>query len=215
MTRPASLIVLAKAPVAGRSKTRLTPPCTPPQAAELAEAALRDSCAAVASVDGTRHVLVLEGAPGAWLPAGFDVIPQCNGGLGDRLAHAFASVPGPALLVGMDTPQITGDLLRASLDTLAQPAVDVVLGPAVDGGFWAIGFKQAAPAVFRDVPMSSADTLLHQRRRLAELALRVADLPTLRDVDTISDADDVAAQAPSSHFATALARLTLDTAVAS
>lgn len=213
MTATFSLIVLAKAPVAGRSKTRLTPPFSPHQAAALAEAALCDSCEVVASVDGVRHVVVLDGEPGAWLPAGFDVIRQCEGDLGNRLAHAFASVPGPSLLVGMDTPQITSALLTAGLDALADPAVDAVLGPAVDGGFWAIGFRQPAPAAFANVPMSSVETLRHQRRQLARLGYRVVELPALRDVDTFSDAHDVATQVPNSYFAAAFTRASLVTAV--
>ena len=102
-----AIAVIAKAPVAGRSKTRLTPPCTPEQAAALASAALADTLAAVAATPGARRVLVLDGAPGPWLRPGFEVLAQRGAGLAERLAAAFADIGEPALVVGMDTPQLT------------------------------------------------------------------------------------------------------------
>jgi uncharacterized protein len=200
-----NLIVIAKEPVPGRVKTRLAPRLTPREAAEVAEAAIADTLAAVAAVDATRRVLALDGRAGDWLPAGFDVVPQCRGGLGERLAGAFEAAGGPALLVGMDTPQLSPGLLRRSAAMLVEPRVDAVLGPAADGGYWAIGLRRPDPRVFEGVPMSSARTGLAQRRRLAELGLRVAELPTLRDVDTYADARAVARLCPRSRFAAAFA----------
>ena len=205
MKRPA-LVVLAKAPVPGRSKTRLCPPLVPAEAAALAEAALSDTLRAVASVPGVRRVLALEGEPGPWLPPGFELVRQCDGGLGDRLAAAFAGVGGPAVLVGMDTPQLTKAQLTHALDTLAGP-VDAVLGPAPDGGYWAIGLQAADYRVFAGVPMSTPGTCDAQRARLDALGMRVAELERLRDVDTIDDARAVAAEAPGSGFAAALEAL--------
>ena len=124
-----TLLVIAKQPVPGRVKTRLVPPCTPEQAAALAEAALADTLHTVLKVPARRRVLVLEGKPGAWLPPGFDIVPQCGGSLDERLADAFAAVGGPALLIGMDTPQLTPDLL-----TVDWQAADAVFGPALGGG---------------------------------------------------------------------------------
>lgn len=100
-----TLLVIAKTPVAGRVKTRLTPHFTPGQAADLARAALQDTLAAVLATPARRRVLVLDGAPGPWLPHGIEVVPQCEGGLDARLAAAFAGAGGPALLIGMDTPR--------------------------------------------------------------------------------------------------------------
>lgn len=201
----AALLVIAKAPVAGRSKTRLTPPFTPKQAAALAEAALADTLAAVAAVPDHRRVLVLEGEPGPWLPDGFETVPQRVGGLDERLAGAFAAAGGPALLVGMDTPQLTRELLEEGLAALAHPEVDAVIGDAEDGGYWAIGLTTPDPRVFRGVPMSADDTGAAQRTRLGELGLRTAELPPLLDVDTAADALRVAAAAPGSRFACTLA----------
>jgi rSAM/selenodomain-associated transferase 1 len=201
------VIVLAKAPAPGRVKTRLCPPCDPEQAARLAEAALVDTLRAVAGTRCTRRVLVLDGAPGPWLPAGFDVLPQRGGGLDERLAHAFEDVGSGGVLVGMDTPQLTPARLTASLRALDAPGVDAVLGPSLDGGWWGIGLRAPDPAVFLDVPMSTAYTGAAQRARLRSLGLRVAHLPRLRDVDDFDDALAVAHIAPAGAFAATLRQM--------
>ncbi|MEU6439286.1 TIGR04282 family arsenosugar biosynthesis glycosyltransferase [Streptomyces sp. NPDC047046] len=195
-----TLLVIAKEPRAGRVKTRLTPPFTPEQAAALAEASLTDTLRTVAATPATRRVLVLDGTPGPWLPPGFDVVPQCAGGLDERLAAAFAGCAGPALLIGMDTPQVTPALLDVRL-----ARGEAVFGPALDGGFWALGLASPAPALLRGVPMSTATTGAVLRERLLAAGLRVRDLPALRDVDTAADAHAVAAEAPGSRFAARLA----------
>ncbi|MFJ9350865.1 DUF2064 domain-containing protein [Streptomyces sp. NPDC101237] len=195
-----TLLVIAKEPRPGRVKTRLTPPFTPEQAAGLAEASLADTLAAVAAAPADRRVLVLDGDPGPWLPAGFDVVPQCAGGLDARLADAFGHCRGPALLIGMDTPQVTPALL-----TVDFADCDAYFGPAEDGGFWALGLADPDPALLRGVPMSTAETGAVQRRRLSAAGLRVTDLPRLRDVDTAADAAAVAALVPHGRFAARLA----------
>ena len=207
MTPRASLLVIAKAPRAGRSKTRLCPPCTPAEAAWLAEGALADTLAAVAATPAARRVLVLDGLLGDWLPPGIEVVPQGRGGLDARLAQAFAATGGPALLIGMDTPQVDPGLLTEALRTLGQPGVDAVLGPAVDGGWWALGLTDPHPADILGVPMSTPHTGAAQLRRLAARGHRVHQLPYLRDVDRIDDAWVVAAIAPHTRFAVRLAAL--------
>lgn len=199
-----SLLVIAKAPQAGRVKTRLCPPCTPAQAAALAEAALADTLDAVIATPAERHVLVLDGRPPSWLPAGLEVVPQRGEGLADRLAAAFADCAhGPALLVGMDTPQVGPALLAEGLQRLTRS--DAVLGPAPDGGYWAVGLGEPQAQVFAGVPMSSPGTLSAQRRRLRALGMSISELPSLRDVDTIADARAAARAAPVTRFARALA----------
>jgi rSAM/selenodomain-associated transferase 1 len=201
-----ALLVIAKAPVAGRVKTRLCPPCTPAEAAELAAAALADTLAAAARTRrASRRMLVLDGEPGPWIPPGFAVLPQRGVGLAARLAAAFADAGGPAFLIGMDTPQATPALLDAGLAVLER--ADAAFGAALDGGYWGIGLRRPDPGVFRDVPMSAPTTAAVQRARLAELNLRTAVLPPLRDVDTIADARSVAAAAPGGRFARALTAL--------
>jgi len=202
-----ALVVIAKSPVAGRSKTRLTPPCTPEQAAALAAAALADTLAAVAATPAQRRVVVLDGEPGAWLPPGFEVIAQRGEGLGERLAATFTDVGCPALVVGMDTPQLTPALLTQALAELC--GAGAVLGAAPDGGYWAIGLRRADDAVFAGVPMSEPATCAVQRERLRALGLKTRELPELRDVDDIDDALAVAALASHTRFAHTLAAMNL------
>jgi rSAM/selenodomain-associated transferase 1 len=199
------LIVIAKAPVPGMSKTRLCPPCTPTQAAAVAEAALADTLSAVMAVAGVRHVLALEGAVGPWLPRGIDVIPQRGDGLDQRIAGAFDDCGAPALLIGMDTPQVTPALLRRCVDALLAPGVDAVIGPATDGGWWAAGLRRPQRSAFLGVPMSTSQTCAAQRRRLAGLGLNVAELPALSDVDVWEDALSVSGAAAGGRFAAAVA----------
>lgn len=199
----AALAVIAKAPVAGRCKTRLSPPLSIEEAAALAAAALTDTLEAVASTDAARKVLILDGAPGPWLPDAIEVIPQRGGGLDERLANAFADLAGPALIIGMDTPQVRPQILDTALGHLR--TADAVLGPAADGGYWAIGLRRSGPRALLGVPMSAAHTLRAQRARLHALGLRVAELPRLCDVDTFADALAVARVAPLTRFADAVA----------
>jgi hypothetical protein len=202
--RGISIIVLAKSPIPGRVKTRLCPPCTRVEAAEIAAAALIDTLETVASAPARARVLVLDGPPGPWIPDGFVIVPQLGLGLDARLANAFAAVTGPAVLIGMDTPQVTREQLVDAEASLCSPGVDAVLGPAADGGWWAIGLRRADPRVFIGVPMSTDHTGRDQQARLDALGLRNRPLPALRDVDTYADAVEVARAIPASRFAAAV-----------
>jgi glycosyltransferase A (GT-A) superfamily protein (DUF2064 family) len=150
---------------------------------------------------------VLDGEPGAWLLPGFELHAQHGRGLGERLGHALGLVRGPALIVGMDTPQLTPALLSLAGRRLLEPGVDAVLGPARDGGYWAIGLKRPDARVFEGVPMSTPRTGSIQLARLRALGLRTAALPPLEDVDTMDDARRVARRAPATRFARALREL--------
>jgi rSAM/selenodomain-associated transferase 1 len=215
------LLVVAKAPEAGRVKTRLCPPLTPSQAADLAAAALLDTLTAVTAVPGGRVVVALTGdlsraARAAALHRALRGIPtpaQRGPDLGHRItaAHrdAAALLPGrPVLQLGMDTPQVEPDLLADAVAPLRGDAADAVLGPATDGGWWALGLRDPrAAAVIADVPTSRDDTGDRTLRALRAAGLRVALLPELTDVDTVADATAVARTAPGTRFAAALAAL--------
>jgi uncharacterized protein len=217
---PAAVIVLAKAPEPGRVKTRLCPPATLGEAADLAAASLLDTLDAATGVPGTAPVAVLTGRLAGAVRAaeltaallGWRVLPQRGDGLGERIAAAHADtaalLPGrPTLLVGMDTPQADAALLAACLDRLRAPGTDAVLGPASDGGWWAMGLRDPMAArLVADVPTSRDDTGERTRRALTDAGLRVGLLPELTDVDTAADALAVATAAPEGRFAAALAR---------
>ena len=199
----ATLIVIAKRPVPTFVKTRLVPPLTYEQAAELAAAALADTLAAVDRTPSLRKILAFDGRVDGWLPRDWEHAAQPTGPLDQRLAAAFAAAGrSPALLVGMDTPQVQPQHM-----TRFDPSrFDACLGPASDGGYWAIGFRDPAVAAqaIIGVPMSSAFTAEAQLRRLSALGLCVQLLDELTDVDLIDDAYAVAEASPGSSFAAAL-----------
>jgi hypothetical protein len=202
------LVVLAKAPVPGRVKTRLCPPCTPDGAARIAAAALADTLDTGAAAPAVRRTLVLDGEYA--VPAGWRRVPQRGAGLPERLAHAFhdTRLPGvPTLLVGMDTPQLTAAHLAHAAELL--DTAGAVLGPAADGGWWALGLRDPAHAeVLRDVPTSTGRTGARTLAALRGLRLHVGLLPMLRDVDTAADATAVAALCPpTGRFAAAVPAL--------
>jgi glycosyltransferase A (GT-A) superfamily protein (DUF2064 family) len=199
-----AIIVIAKSPAPGHVKTRLSPPCTPVEAAAIAAAALADTLETVAATPASSRVLALDGAPGPWIPDGFVIVPQLGRGLDERLANAFAAVTGPALLVGMDTPQCTTAQLCGAMRTLGRPGTHAVLGLAADGGWWAIGLRRADPRVFVGVPMSTDHTGADQAARLRSLGYRTARLDVLADIDTFDDALAVARAIPDSRVAAAI-----------
>ncbi|WP_330438017.1 DUF2064 domain-containing protein [Micromonospora sp. NBC_00821] len=211
------LLLVAKAPVPGQAKTRLCPPADPTQAARIAAASLLDTLAAVRATAATIPVLAHTGRfadaeYGAELTAalaGWHLLPQRGGTFADRLANAHADTaaafPGrPVLQIGMDTPQIRPAVLTTALDRLAEH--EAVFGPALDGGWWALGLRDPRHAsALRDVPMSTDDT---GHRTLAALHGRGVDpaiLPVLRDVDDWSTALAVADDLPGTRFANAVA----------
>jgi hypothetical protein len=212
------LVVMAKSPLPGRVKTRLCPPYSLVEAAVLAEASLCDTLAAVAETPASARTLALAGPIGDWLVPGLSVVPQRGDGLDERLAAAFQDAQRcfdcPVLLIGMDTPQVSGQLLaRCGAPLLGVGGPDAVLGMASDGGWWALGLRRADPSLLHGVPMSTPRTGADQLDRLVGAGLRVELLPVLTDVDDAATADQVAALAPASYFASAMGSLALAVAV--
>ncbi|MEV4056785.1 DUF2064 domain-containing protein [Amycolatopsis sp. NPDC049688] len=219
MTRPFVLLVVAKAPVPGLAKTRLCPPATPAEAAEIAAAALLDTLDAVCAVPGAVPVVAMTGdlgaaarstEIGAALRRAF-VLPQRGRDFGARLANAHADAaaahPGlPVLQIGMDTPQVTPESLAAAAAPVRHGDHDSVLGPAVDGGWWALGLAEPRHAqVLADVPMSRDDTGIRTLQALVACGLRPTGAARLSDVDTMAEARSVSAACPGSRFARAVA----------
>ena len=219
----AALLVLAKAPVPGEVKTRLCPPATPVQAAQIAAAAFLDTLDAVLAVPDVTPVVALAGdlaraVDAAALTARLratTVLAQRGTTLGQRIAAAYADtaeVVGrrPVLQIGMDTPQVDAILLSQCLDLLAADGVDAALGPATDGGWWVLGERRPELAdLIADIPTSRGDTGARTMAALRTSGARVVELPELSDVDTWADATAVAAalvaQVPGGRFAAAVA----------
>ncbi|MDQ6616950.1 MAG: DUF2064 domain-containing protein [Actinomycetota bacterium] len=206
------LLVMAKSPVPGQVKTRLCPPCSPEEAAEVAAAALADTLDAVAACRADRKILALAGEPGPWLPPGFQLIPQRGVTLGQRLANAWTDADGPGIQIGMDTPQVRPEELDALLTALEGPGRRAVLGLADDGGWWVIGWRHPGlePAtVFDGIPMSTSQTGALQGRRLRRLGCQVFAAGQHRDIDTAADLTEVAGLAPNTRTAAVARRIGL------
>lgn len=225
-----SVLVMAKAPVPGRAKTRLAGVAGDHGAADLAAAALLDTLAAGSEAfPPGRRVLALDGdlAQGcravelARACRDWVVVPQGGQTFGERLVdghrQAHRRAGGPVVQIGMDTPQVGAALLREVAEA-AHRYGGPVLGPAEDGGWWVLVTTHARQAAVLDgVPMSRPDT-----GRLTAAALSGAGHPptfavTLRDVDLPEDARAVAAEAPTTRFAAtwrALAASHLDASTA-
>ena len=181
-----ALVVLAKRPVPGRVKTRLSPDVSPVVAAELAAAALRDTLDVASTATFDARVLSFAGSVRGWLRPGWTHHVQPDGGLDVRIAAALRTDGSPTLLVGMDTPQLDAGLLQ----TFDPVHFDACLGPTADGGYWAIGLRETAAAADAviGVPMSTPHTFADQHDRLRGLGMSVQILPGLTDVDLIGDA---------------------------
>ncbi len=207
-------LVMAKAPVAGRVKTRLGVVVGDDAAARLACAALLDTLEACAAAVGAQQcLLALDGdlddaVDSAALQkalTGWTVTPQRGDGFAERLAHAHREAgAGVVVQVGMDTPQLSPALLdEAAAPLLADDGTcDAVLGPALDGGWWVLARRGEAVAdALVGVEMSTDRTGADTRAALESAGWRVSACAALLDVDEVADADRVAAVAPRTRFA--------------
>ncbi len=208
------LLVVAKAPVPGLAKTRLAATVGDAAAAEIAAAALLDTLDAVALTPADARVVAMTGDLDAAARAAeirsrladFVVVDQRGEDFADRLANAHvdaAAATGATAVVqiGMDTPQVTPDLLTECVRGLT--ADGAVLGMAHDGGWWLLGVRSAADAeCLRAVPMSAPDTGAVTLAALRDTGLSVGLVTELADVDTIDDVETVRSACPAgSRFA--------------
>ena len=215
----AALLVLAKAPVPGKVKTRLCPPTTPHHAARIAAAAFLDTLDAVLAVPGVLPVVALAGdltnaVDGDQLRVRLrdtTVLLQRGTTLGQRIAAAYADTAAalghrPVLQIGMDTPQAGAALLAHCLEQLDGDGVDAALGMAADGGWWVLGAQRPELAdLIADIPTSRSDTGARTLAALRTAGCQVTELPVLSDVDTWEDAVAVAEAVPGGRFAAAVA----------
>lgn len=212
-----TVLVVAKAPVPGLAKTRLAASVGDAAAADIAAAALLDTLDAVAAAPVADRVVAVTGDLTRAARAreirqrltSFMVVQQRGDDFAERLvfAHRDAAIGHPVLQIGMDTPQVTAELLEACAGALLE--APAVLGPATDGGWWALGVRSAATAAcLRDVPMSQSDTGARTLAALRDSGVEVVLLPELADVDTIDDVDAVRrACAPATRFAVTTAAI--------
>ena len=186
-----TVLIVAKAPAGGRSKTRLVPPLTPKEAAALHEALLLDTLEACRRE--TDDVRILYADPHdeealAALAPGCHLVRQKGRGLADALRLGIAEHVGrgAVAIVSSDVPGLPSGSLSAAFAALADGA-DIVLGPAVDGGYWLIAMREAHAAPFVGIPWSTPAVLAVTRQRCVEAGLNVVELPLWRDIDTLVD----------------------------
>jgi rSAM/selenodomain-associated transferase 1 len=187
-----ALAVIAKEPVAGLAKTRLLPALGEAGTARVAAAMLADTLAAVRSV-GADPWLCFTPAEARdrlrRLAPGFGLLAQGSGDLGDRLAACLADLLGAGAervaIVGADTPHLSAAGYRRAFALLEQ--ADVVLGPALDGGYYLVAAKAARPELFVGIPMGTDAVLSETLARATHAGLDVAFLPPLRDLDRLED----------------------------
>jgi len=186
---------MAKAPLAGEVKTRLVPPLTAREAAELNICFLRDMAANVESVNAVKATAGLvvytpagsESAFDAILPAGFKLLLQHGRSLGERLCNATDDLlrqgHSAVCLINSDSPTLPSSLLIRAIETLMADGDRVVLGAAEDGGYYLIGLKHAHRNLFNEIAWSTSDVLARTKQRAAEIDLPVELLPAWYDVD--------------------------------
>jgi rSAM/selenodomain-associated transferase 1 len=192
----ALLIIFAKEPRPGQVKTRLSPPLSPQEAAQLYHSFLLDILEEMARVPEVRLAVAFSPL-GAQVffrdlaPPGADLFPQEGADLGERMARAFgrgfAAGFGPVLLRGSDVPDLPAAVVSEAREVLAAGLAQVVLGPCPDGGYYLVGLAEPQPRLFQG-PAWSGSTVLRDTLHLArQLGLRVHLLPPWADIDTGED----------------------------
>lgn len=187
-----AVALFAKAPEAGRVKTRMSPPLSPEDAARVALGCLEISLRRFVPAVDAPFTLFLDGAPGDHIlelarSGHVAIVPQIDGGLGQRLQAAFASLRAQGhdtvVAIGSDSPTLDPARIREAVASLETH--DVALGPCEDGGYYLIGVRGDRPEIFEDIPWSTPGVTRATRRRAATLGLTVRELPEWYDVDDL------------------------------
>ena len=187
-----ALAIMAKAPRAGKVKTRLSPPLTLAQTAALNICFLKDTAENIASIPGAQGLVCYtpvgdEEAFCGLLPASFGLVPQRGDGFGERLLAAAADILAcgfvAVCLIDSDSPTVPHTAFKAAVDALAQPGDRVVLGPSHDGGYYLIGLKVAHPEPFAGISWSTGAVTEQTRERCRVAGLELVELPLWYDID--------------------------------
>jgi rSAM/selenodomain-associated transferase 1 len=189
------IIVMAKAPLPGLAKTRLSPPLDQSDAASLALCLLQD--VVKSALDITQNVIVaFTPAEGravleASLPDNLHWVEQQGKHLGDRLISAITHADNlgfsPIIVLGADSPTLPSRFIEQACQMLTVGPADVTLGPTADGGYYLVGIRKPEPEIFQNITWSSALTLEHTVRNINQLGLRLVTLEQWYDVDTFAD----------------------------
>lgn len=190
------LVVVAKAPVPGKVKTRLTPPFTPQEAVALYQCFLKDRLAEISTLQGID--LAVAFTPGHARKAferltgnGFKLFAQKGADLGQRLNHIFIDKLGSdydaVSIIDSDTPDLPGEIVEQSFRILLSDEADTVYGPCDDGGYYLVGMCRPHPELFEDIPWSTPAVLNITLERARGLGIKTKLLPCWNDLDTVED----------------------------
>ena len=198
-----ALVILTKAPQPGQSKTRLVPPLSNAEAADLARALLLDQLENMATFDGARLFIAFTPESAAdffegFIARGFTCFAQRGQSLGERMSHAFEHLFTGGfenvILIGSDLPALPVKFFQQAYAWLEKSA-DVVLGPSADGGYYLIGMNRMIPAIFDGIAWSSADVLSQTIHNLDNLGFKHELLSEWYDIDTGKDLERLQSQA--------------------
>ena len=191
-----ALVIMTKAPQSGQSKTRLVPPLSFEEAADLARALLVDQLENLAQFTGARLFIAFTPAKAAGFftafePQGFSCFAQQGESLGERMKHVFQHLFGGGfrnvILIGSELPAVPLKFFELAYDSLDRPAMEVVLGPSVDGGYYLVGMSRWIGEIFEGITWSRDDVLARTLEKLQGLGLNYELLPPWYDIDTRED----------------------------
>jgi len=190
-----ALLIFAKWPAPGAVKTRLSPPLTADEAANLYRCMFLDTMAATASLTGITRILCYDGVnvekQFRELAPDVHIARQQGEGLGERMQSAFGEAFDKGFsaiaVIGTDAPHLATTQIDAAFNRLAEGDTDLVFGPSDDGGYYLLAMKQQHPELFREIPWSSATVLEKSLARAAAAGLRTALLPGGFDLDTVDE----------------------------
>ena len=193
------LVVVAKEPVAGHVKTRLSPALSPEEGATLYQCMVSDRLQEVAGLRGI-HLAVAFTPPTAresfvlMAPAGFHLFAQRGKDLGERLhsifVDAFAKGYRAVTIIDSDSPDLPKETVLESFRLLLSQQSDVVFGPCHDGGYYLVAMREPHPELFEDIPWSTASVLETSLERAGEMGLKTELLSWWNDLDTFEDLVD-------------------------
>lgn len=189
-----ALIIFAKRPVPGRVKTRLTPPLTPEEGAEIYRRMLLDTLAGAASIPHMEKFIFYEDEPEAapyfeGMAGEMGVFPQKGRDLGERMGNAFRDMfnmgCGRVAIIGSDSPDLPRERIAAAFELLKD--AEVVYGPCEDGGYYLVAMKRRHDGLFEGIPWSSGAVLAKSLEKAEKAGLAVALLPNWHDLDMAED----------------------------
>ncbi len=196
-----ALVLFCKTPAPGRSKTRLSPPLTPQQCAELSACFIGDAAASLAAA-AAAHGASLHGsfspddsgdALRPLLPEGFRIMPQGGGDLGARMQRCIDALLADGhrgvVLTGADAPTLPLAHIRHAIGHVDSGEDRLVLNPSMDGGYMLIGMTRPHPELFAGMPWSTGDVARLTLERAAQAGTPVEVLPRWYDVDDAAALD--------------------------